>query len=256
MQRLGKNLNGYLGDTLDINSVLSDCSAAAAQQSFASEQIPVTGKPALIAFTRRSNSPSCKSIYISAGIHGDEPAGPLAVEQLLQEDLWPEHLSISILPCLNPTGFPRNSRENVDGIDLNREFLNPKAEEIRAHIRWLESRPSFDLCLSLHEDWESHGFYLYELNPESRPSLAERMIEKVSLICPIDPSPIIEGREANQGIIRPALDPRTRPLWPESFYLLTYKTRLAYTLEAPSDFPLGGRVAALVTAVRTAMEAL
>ena len=256
MQRLGKNLNGYLGDTLDINSVLAECTAAADQHFFTTEKFPVSGKPALLAFTRRSNSPESKSIYISAGIHGDEPAGPLAVKQLLQDNLWPAHVSVSILPCLNPTGFPRNSRENIDGIDLNREFLNPRAEEIRALLRWLESQPAFDLCLCLHEDWESHGFYLYELNPEKRPSPAEKMIEQVSLVCPIDPSPVIEGREANQGIIRPSLDPRTRPLWPESFYLLTHKTRLTCTLEAPSDFPLTGRVAALVTAVRAALEFL
>jgi len=40
----------------------------------------------------------------------------------------------------------------------------------------------------------------------------------------------------------------------ESFFLLTHKTRLSYTLEAPSDFPLSVRVAGLVAGVRAAME--
>jgi hypothetical protein len=65
---------------------------------------------------------------------------------------------------------------------------------------------------------------------------------------------MIEGRPAKNGIIRPDIDPRQRPEWPEAFYLLTHKTRLSYTLEAPSDFPLSTRVEALVVAVRAALE--
>ena len=82
------------------------------------------------------------------------------------------------------------------------------------------------------------------------------MVAAVSECCPIDLSETIEGRPAAKGIIRPTLDPLTRPLWPESFYLLMHKTRLSYTLEAPSDFPLSARVCALVTAVRAALQVL
>jgi hypothetical protein len=65
----------------------------------------------------------------------------------------------------------------------------------------------------------------------------------------------IEGRPAAGGIIRPSADPRSRIEWPEAFWLLTHnKTRHSYTLEAPSDFPLATRVAALVTAVRVVLE--
>src|SRR5204862_1692403 len=116
--------------------------------------------------------------YLSGSTQGDEPAGPLAMRQLIQENLWPAHLSLSILPALNPTAFPLNTRDNCDGTDLNRQYLQPKAEETRAHIRWLEQQPQFDLCLALHEDWESHGFYLYELNPDNRPSLADTIMSR------------------------------------------------------------------------------
>ena len=77
----------------------------------------------------------------------------------------------------------------------------------------------------------------------------------VAQVCPIDRSEIIEGRVARDGIIRPNLDPRERPDWPEAFYLITSKTRLSYTLEAPSDFRLQTRVAALVAAVNAALKA-
>jgi murein peptide amidase A len=109
------------------------------------------------------------------------------------------------------------------------------------------------LCIMLHEDWESQGFYLYEQNPDARPSYAEKMIEAVEKVCPIDRSETIEGRPAKNGILRPNLDPRSRPDWPEAFYLITQKTRQSYTIEAPSDFPLETRVNALVAAVNSVL---
>jgi predicted deacylase len=151
-------------------------------------------------------------------------------------------------------GFVLNRRENDHGVDLNRQYRHREAAETRAHIAWLERQPQFDLCLCLHEDWESHGFYVYELNPEKRPSRAETMIARIAEVCPIDPSEIIEDRPARNGIIRPNLDPATRPQWAEAFYLIVNKTRLSYTLEAPSDFPLTTtRVNALVAGVNAAL---
>lgn len=141
------------------------------------------------------------------------------------------------------------------GADLNREYLEPHAPEIRAHIDWLQRQPAFDFCLCLHEDWESSGFYVYELNPDGLPSLADVMIQRVSSVCPIDCSEMIEERPASGGVIRPSLDPRTRPQWPEAFFLLTHKTRLSCTLEAPSDFALSVRVAALTEGVNAALQA-
>ncbi len=224
------------------------------------EEISAAPKSNLLAFRRpafpgiRRSARHESRIYISAGIHGDEPAGPLAIRQLLEEDQWPAEASLWVLPCLNPTGFAVNRRENAEGMDLNRQYLQPKAKETLAHIDWLKRQHNFDLCFCLHEDWEAQGFYVYELNPDGQPSLAEQIVARVSEVCPIDTSEIIEGRPANQGVIRPNLDPRSRPEWPEAFFLLTNKTRLSYTLEAPSDFPLSARVAALVNAVRGGVE--
>jgi hypothetical protein len=201
----------------------------------------------------RRNPHSALRIYISTGIHGDEPAGPLAALRLIQENHWPQNAEIFLLPCLNPIGFTLNRRENADGIDLNRDYRNPKSVEVLAHVAWLERQPKFDLYLCLHEDWESHGFYLYEQNPDSKPSLAEKMIEAIKTVCPIDLSENIEGRAANRGIVRPNILPHERPDWPEAFYLIANKSRQGYTLEAPSDFPLPIRVNALAAGVNAAL---
>jgi murein peptide amidase A len=258
MQRLGKNLNRYCGETIDIRDTLRKIKSAAQKYSWASETFYKESDLELIALTRSysNKAKSPKRVYLSAGIHGDEPAGPLAALRLLEENKWPDNVDLWFCPCLNPIGFILNCRENAKGFDLNRAYLNPSVEEIIAHIAWLERQPAFDLCLLLHEDWESHGFYLYEQNPDLQPSLAEAMVKQVSEVCPIDPNELIEGRPARSGIIRPNVDLRSRPDWPEAFYVITHKTRLSYTLEAPSDFALSTRVEALMVAVEAAVEAL
>jgi protein MpaA len=257
VQRLGKNIKGYFGEVIDIAAVQRDCIAAAQAQGWTVETIHPAPRQ-IIALTR-SAAPGTHQplrVYLSTGIHGDEPAGPLAARQLLQEDAWPPELDLWLCPCLNPTGFLINRRENREGLDLNRQYRAPEAAETAAHIAWLNRQPTFDLCLCLHEDWEAHGFYIYEQNPDHRPSLAEAVVARVAGVCPIDRSETIEGRPAQNGIIRPNLDPRARPQWPEAFFLITHKTRLSYTIEAPSDYPLASRVTALVVAVEAALARL
>lgn len=154
MQRLGKNSGGYFGEVIDIQNVLKDCLEAAKSLGWTIEEIHPA--PRLMpAFVRKASpvSAQARKVYISTGIHGDEPAGPLAAKQLLEENKWPANLDLWFCPCLNPTGFPLNKRENADGIDLNREYLNPKATEVIAHIKWMRQQPGFDISFCLHEDW-------------------------------------------------------------------------------------------------------
>ena len=257
VERLGKNHGGYHGETIDIHAILREVETAAQTHGWAVETFGQQGEFKLLALHRPppstlSSQPSTR-IYLSTGIHGDEPAGPLAALRLLQNDRWPANAELWFCPCLNPTGFVLNRRENAGGKDLNRDYRHLETTEVRAHIAWLERQPQFDVYLCLHEDWESHGFYLYEQNPDGKPSLAETIIGAVRRICPIDPSEMIEDRPAKNGVIRPNLDPRTRPQWAEAFYLIRHKSPLGYTLEAPSDFPLPTRVTALTAGVNAAL---
>ena len=256
VQKLGKNHGGYHGEAIDIRAVLRDVERSAQLHGWVSDFFHESGDFKWLALRRESSLSTPHSalrIYISTGIHGDEPAGPLAALKLVHENRWPKNAEIYLMSCLNPAGFTLNQRGNANGIDLNRDYRNPQTAEIRAHIAWLERQPKFDLYLCLHEDWESHGFYLYEQNPDAKPSLAEKIIEAVQRVCPIDPSETIEDRPAKNGIIRPNIKPHERPDWPEAFYLITHKSRLGYTLEAPSDFPLLTRVNALVAGVNAAL---
>ncbi|MGH7969866.1 MAG: hypothetical protein ACREIC_14170, partial [Limisphaerales bacterium] len=99
LQRLGRNVNGYLGETINIAAVLNDCARAAAETGWDAEEVQVTAGVNLLVFRRApgmnprpGNAPTAKRVYVSAGIHGDEPAGPLAALQLLQEGSIPAEL--------------------------------------------------------------------------------------------------------------------------------------------------------------------
>ncbi len=240
---------------LDPVAFLNRLETAAAKARFRIERFgDIAGHP-LVALTKRTAGPRPR-IYLSAGIHGDEPAAPLALLTLLERGVFDGRAVWFLCPLLNPVGFTRRTRENADGLDLNRDYRALKSAEIQAHARWLRYQPNFDLALCLHEDWESTGYYLYELNPGGRPSLAATMMSAVTKHCPIEPATVIDGRPvAEPGIIRPSSDPLQRELWPESIYLRAHHTQLGYTLETPSSFPIDQRIAAHAAAVETAIGA-
>ncbi|MEO7411996.1 MAG: M14 family metallocarboxypeptidase [Opitutaceae bacterium] len=210
----------------------------------------------LVALTKRTPGPRPR-VYLSAGIHGDEPAPPLALLEMIECGVFDERATWFLCPLLNPIGFTVGTRENAGDVDLNRDYKDLRSAEIIAHVAWLRRQPNFDLVLCLHEDWESTGYYLYELNPLDRPSLALPMIEAVRAVCPIDQNQTIDGREVSApGIIRPVSDPLERETWPEAIYLRAHHTTLGYTLESPSALPLPQRVAAHRTAIETALARL
>jgi murein peptide amidase A len=54
-------------------------------------------------------------------IHGDEPAG-VAVVSRLRHELARRRLDAWLVPDLNPDGVDNHTRQNADGVDLNRNF--------------------------------------------------------------------------------------------------------------------------------------
>lgn len=241
---------------LDPRDFIARIETAAPKAGFRVERFAeIAGYP-LIALTKRTPGPRPR-IYLSAGIHGDEPAPPLALLELIESGAFDTRAVWFLCPLLNPVGSAKRTRENAEGIDLNRDYRALKSEEIQAHARWLKRQPNFDLALCVHEDWESKGYYLYELNPSGQRTLAPSIITAVEKVCRIETATVIDGREIDErGIIRPVSDPLLRELWPESIYLRAHHTRLSYTLESPSAFGLEQRIAAHRTAIETAIAGL
>jgi hypothetical protein len=228
--------------------------AAGRAQGFRVEHFgSVNGVP-LLALTKRTPGPRPR-IYLSAGIHGDEPAPPLALLDLVQRGVLDARAVWFVCPLLNPAGLTGRTRENAEGVDLNRDYKTLRSLEIQAHARWLQRQPNFDVTFHVHEDWEAKGFYLYELCSPGGRTIARTMIEAVAPTLAIETASVIDGfAVAEPGIIRPVSDPKLRDLWPESIYLRAHHTQLGYTIETPSSLPLARRIAALTAAIEAALH--
>ncbi len=197
-----------------------------------------------------------KSIYLSAGIHGDEPASTAGL--LHWAEAHPQtllELDLLIFPCLNPWGLTHNVRLNHRGRDLNRDFQNRYIPFVREWRRVVSSR-RFDLALNLHEDYDAQGVYIYELS-QKPPFLAERILEAVSPIIPPDGRRTIDISRAKQGIIRRKIrlaDFDDLGL-PEAIYLHFRHADATLTIETPSEFSLVPRIRALTKAIQFALSA-
>lgn len=215
-------------------------------------------RPRIWLHRRQSENPA-RRLYVSAGIHGDEHAGPYAALKLIEEDSALRDMEIFLFPVLNPSGLENDTRENAEGVDLNRDYRNPKCRETIDHIGVLKTLPSFAANICLHEDWETGGFYFYELNPFGGPAHANEIFQAMSRHLPAETAPLIDGFEAVAGVISRALGPEIfeRLDWPESLYLATHHTQLGYTLETPSRAAtLEQRAATLAAGVTALCEKL
>ena len=176
-------------------------------------------------------------VYLSAGIHGDEPA---SCEGLLK---WAEdNLSILnnhsflIYPCLNPWGLENNSRLDASGTDLNRIWNrsnHPLVSPILQKTRDLK----LDLVVTLHEDYEGQGIYLYEPGKGGRPNgNARRILDSASGVIPHDPRKIIDGRTARNGVIQPRPSSVPPEGIPEALHFFNSHGCPSLTLETPSEY--------------------
>jgi protein MpaA len=196
-----------------------------------------------------------RTVYLSAGIHGDEPAGPLALLELLKERKLSESCCWYVCPVLNPTGLHAGIRENFQGLDLNRDYLNRWSQEIASHAKWLEGKKS-DFAISLHEDWESSGFYFYEINQlKDRPQRYLRMVEALAPTMQMEPEALIDDHEVREaGWIYHGSEPDEPKHWPEAIFLATQGCPLSFTFETPSSLDLSLRVKAHKVAVCAALR--
>ena len=253
MKRLGINKGRYHGEGINAAEYLREFHAAAEMRGWAAEKFATIDTYDLYGYRRGPTKPR-GAVYISTGIHGDEPAGTITLRRCVEEDRWPSDTHFILCPCINPTGLAAVTRENKNGIDLNRDYRSLQSEEVRAHTAWLRSLPKIDLALHLHEDWEADGYYVYEVNPHNLPAVAPRVIEDVREMCPIQSDAKIDTMwDCVDGIIHPFLKPEERPLWAEAIYMLVHKAQQTLTFEAPSDFPLVFRAEAHKRALHAAL---
>jgi hypothetical protein len=228
-------------------------SREAENRGFTRETLAEPAAGPLLAWERPANGPR---VYLSAGIHGDETAGPLALLELLRSGFFRPDFHWLVCPALNPDGIATGSRGNASGIDLNRDYIQLQSPEIKAHRAWIESRPAPALFLSFHEDWESSGFYFYEINlRDDQCERARAILAAVSPWFAPEPGPVIDGHTTRgPGWIHHPPEADVPEGWPEAILLAKYGCPLSFTFETPSHAPLASRVAAHVAAANAVAD--
>jgi len=238
---------------MDWHAFLREWSQVSALRGFESEMFGEVGGFPLLASSK--GDPSQPSIYLSSGIHGDEPSGPQALLGLLNEDFFDDRFHWLICPTLNPTGLEAGTRENSRGIDLNRDYCLCESEEVSSHLAWLKEQEIPQLFLSLHEDWESSGFYYYEINLGGAVPDYQELLAAAAPYFPPEPESLIDGHEVTEpGWIHHSEHPDLPEGWPEAIYLAKMGCPISLTFETPSSMVLRKRVGCHKSLVRESIR--
>ncbi len=193
-----------------------------------------------------------KHILITGGMHGDEPAGVEAVLQFLERDNTAllNKFSFLIIPCINPYGYVHNTRETVDGIDINRAFETEGVAEVTI-IKKVLDKTQFSLAIDFHEDYDATGFYLYEGKRDEK-YMGPRLVTAAKAVGPLDPDdPGEDAPDLTEGVYKVATSWGTQGLTP---YLLHFHSEHVIISETPTVWQLEKRAALHLTILDTALN--
>jgi len=201
---------------------------------------------------RDPNSGDPIRLGIFGGIHGDEPAGTLALVQFLRmlvaEPAQAADYLIHAYPICNPSGFERGTRVSAAGVDLNREFWKHSAQaEVQIIERELREQ-HFHGLIQLHADDTSDGVYGFVRGHTLSEHLLKPALAKAGKILPRNINAQIDGFAAQDGMIYDAYEgilaapPQIEPM---PFELI---------LETPHHAPMDQQIEALVVAMRTVLD--
>lgn len=200
-------------------------------------------------------APPCQDFIrlgIFAAIHGDEPAGAVALVALLRElneqPEWAAGYQVHAYPVCNPTGFEDNTRSSRRGKDLNREFWKTSSEpEVQLLEKELASR-HFDGLIQLHADDTSDGIYGFVRGHTLTENLLRPALAEAGRILPRNINASIDGFAARDGIIYKHYEgvlAAPHAIEPMPFEII---------FETPHGAPVDLQVQAILAAIRTIMK--
>jgi 8-oxo-dGTP pyrophosphatase MutT (NUDIX family) len=224
-----------------------------------------------------SPAPGRDSVLLTAGIHGDEPAGVLALRDFLTEKAagYLSRYHFLAYPCINPYGFEHDQRASRSGVDLNRCFLSDCLEpEVQSLTRNLElSSYPFSFAIDLHEDnpvdptdiehdqsacLQPTAFYLYENCQHAALRIGKAIVELLRdrkyQVCDL---PLIWGDLNEGGVIRYGeASTNAAFLGVNSFatFLCRSRTDLCLTFETYAASSLRLRIETQLAAIQAALE--
>jgi predicted double-glycine peptidase/predicted deacylase len=227
-----------------------------------------SGVHPLYAVVTRNYREDLPRIILSAGIHGEEPAGVHALLEFMNQEIvkFLKHFSFLILPCLNPYGFVRGVRFSGNAYDLNRSFDEvPGPPEVAAVKDLLRKFPGpYRLAFDFHEtdtymprgedpavEIIPAGVYMYETTRSGKPVLGPKIMRELrNSGHPVSQRRSIYGAECRNGLIHTtAPDNPDYPVLPEfngtlDWYLLkSGLTDHFLATETPTAWPLKRRIA-------------
>jgi murein peptide amidase A len=139
-------------------------------------------------------------------VHGDEPAGAIAILEVLKEaghtpDLL-RGVELFCYPVCNPVGYERGTRGNGAGVDLNRQFWrespHPEVQLLEAELR----QEQFDGLVALHADCDSPGLYAFARGAVTSEELVAPALAAACGVLPRNTDAMIDGFRAEHGVIR------------------------------------------------------
>lgn len=161
-----------------------------------------------------------KSVVIVSGLHGDEPAGNSAALA------FKDHPEVTLIRNINNTGKRRLGKK-----DLNRQFgkgTSKTADKILQLI--LKKKPK--LVISLHEDFDGEGVYVY---------CSENLKNKLTQLLPQLKIKLVKsayGDRAENGVITNSKAP-----WHNTLESVLTKLNIPYcTIETPTKWDYNKRV--------------
>lgn len=198
-------------------------------------------------------------VFVIAGFHGEEPAGPMAVARGI--DAWlayasKHELNLTIVPCANPWGYDRNIRNTPASSYTNGGFLHG-GEELSKELKPLKrllAKSRIHYYIDLHEDdTDPKGAYTYCFGDTkvARAVLAAMTESEITLDPkPVTDDPLVRPHIIGHGLVHEAHDGSSEDMVSHKRECLS-----ALAPELPSKlFPLSIRAAAHDRGVRTLLE--
>ena len=215
------------------------------------------------------------TVLISAGMHGDEPAGVHACLHFLARvaPRFRDRFNFVALPCANPSGFEADTLETMSGQNLNRLFGTDSSQpEIVAIEQWLANEsPDFRMTVDLHEtipNYRGEGFvesdnpracYLYETTLDKERRIGRELIDSLPTSMPVCRWPRIYLDDNSDGVISYP-EACHNPIYGKGTtfdaYLNGRHTEHSLTTETPTVWELRMRIAAHLLWLEKALELL
>ena len=202
------------------------------------------------------------AIALACGVHGDEPAPPWALLDLVERGELEARYAYRIWPCTNPSGYAAGTRENAEGVDVNRSFgRGGQTPEARAIVTSNRDR-KFALSLDLHDDCDAQGFYCYEYGEGD---VGRRAIEAVAAaghpiqdLRDCDLGGPLDDVYLDDGVVRAPAAAEAQAIGGLSYTLsvVRHAARRALTFETPLRLPWEQRLEIHRIAVKAAIDAL